>query len=118
MLSVPGPVENLSGEGVLSDPTQIQVTWQLPTSNACPVTSYQVTYKKIENIACMNSIIIARNITVPSAQEVFIVRNLEPYTRYEIFVSAMNMEGEGEASSIMRATVSAGMFVCFNHFFN
>ena len=61
----------------------------------------------------MNSIIFARNITVPSALEVFIVRNLEPYTRYQIVVNALNMEGEGEATSVMAATVSDGMLIYF-----
>ena len=59
----------------------------------------------------MNSIIIARNITVPSSEEEFIVRNLEPYTRYQIVVSALNMEGEGESTSIIQSTVEAGMLL-------
>ncbi|XP_072016559.1 uncharacterized protein [Amphiura filiformis] len=104
--AVPGPVLNLTASGLTSNPTQIRATWKLPTSNICPVDSYRVTYQKVEAIACAG-IFIARSITVPSTEEVFVVRDLDPYSRYKIVVSALNMEGEGEETMVLAATTSA-----------
>ncbi|XP_072016801.1 receptor-type tyrosine-protein phosphatase delta-like [Amphiura filiformis] len=105
--TVPGPVLNLTASGLTSNPTQIRATWKLPASNACPVDGYEVTYRKVEAIACRGSIFIARNITVPSTHEVFVLHNLDPYSRYQIVVSALNMEGQGVDTMVLEATTSA-----------
>lgn len=111
--SVPGPVQNLQAQGLSTNSSLIQVTWQRPNTNACPVDSYQVTYTKVEKIACAGNLMMTRHITVPSNDVVFMLHDLEPYSRYLVFVSALNMMGEGETNSTFAATISDSEYSYF-----
>ena len=102
---VPGPVLNLQARSSTTNTTVIRVTWQQPDANVCPVDGYQVTFAKVARIACEGNMIMPKNITVPSAEVVFHLFNLEPYSTYHIFVSAMNEMGEGAVESTMASTI-------------
>ncbi|XP_072041090.1 uncharacterized protein [Amphiura filiformis] len=87
--------------------TDITIQWQAPTTH-CPVDRYIVEYRLVNRDQCQSITdsdrLSAGDFTTLSAT----IRNLLPFSTYEVYVRAVNDFGEGIEASILMTTSSQG----------
>ena len=85
----------------------VVVSWQIDTSTI-PITGYMVRV-----VAASTSQVIFSDENLSSENLMLTLRDLQPTTDYQFFISAVNTAGTGEQVSIAFRTISNGKLIMF-----
>ncbi|KAJ8980146.1 hypothetical protein NQ317_014640 [Molorchus minor] len=77
---------------------RINLTWQKPKNSYCTITSYSINCKLVGSVNCPYK--SATDYTRHSKDPSYELRDLKPYSIYEVIVAALGDIGSGEASAI------------------
>ena len=75
--------------------TSITIFWHVKFNGNCPIISYRISFKKSSKT--WNE----TNITVPGNQTLYMITQLQPWTRYYIRVQARNRLGLSDDSEVI-----------------
>ena len=104
----PGPV-NLLNVTSRPSPNELLVTWQQTTENNCRETSYGIQYTLLSQDQCLNIVEEDWAIYSGSGNSTHtIVQGLQPFSTYNVSVSAANGKGHGLLSFITQTTSMSG----------